>query len=187
MKIAWFLVTVALAAIVGIALLSRGGEAGGSSSQEGAKARALLLDGSGSQVGSVKLEQDGDAVKLKIEVNGASPGFHGFHVHTAGACVPPFTSAGGHYNPLGAAHANHAGDLPVIFVDADGNAEARFATDRFALDDLFDADGSAFILHAGRDNYANIPTDRYDPDPDTSTLATGDAGSRFACGIIEGN
>ena len=187
MKIAWFLVTAMVATIVGVALLARGGEAGGSSSQEGAHALAVLRDGSGSPVGSVKLEQDGDAVKLKVEIAGAAPGFHGFHVHTAGACVAPFTSAGGHYNPLGAAHANHAGDLPVIFVDSDGYAEARFATDRFALDDLLDADGSAFILHAGRDNYANIPTDRYDPDPDATTLATGDAGSRFACGVIEGN
>ena len=56
---------------------------------------------------------------------------------------------------------------------------------RSALGDLFDADGSAFILHANADNYANIPTDRYDPDPDATTLATGDAGSRIACGVIK--
>lgn len=60
-----------------------------------------------------------------------------------------------------------------------------FSTDRFALDELFDSDGSAFILHANADNYANIPTDHYDPDPDTTTRATGDAGARVACRVIE--
>jgi Cu-Zn family superoxide dismutase len=171
-----------------LATLVTGGEAGGGASPEGSQARAILQDSGGNPVGDVKLKQEGDTVKIKVRIeDGVSPGFHGFHIHTAGTCVAPFTSAGGHYNPAVASHPNHSGDLPALYVDADGEAEARFATDRFALDDLFDADGSAFILHAGRDNYANIPTDRYDPDPDTTTLATGDAGSRFACGVIEGD
>jgi Cu-Zn family superoxide dismutase len=180
---------MALAAIVlsgGAYLTATGGEAGGSSTEEGTKARANLHDASGNDIGTVKLEQDGDVVKLKVEVDGSiAPGFHGFHVHSVGACVAPFTSAGGHYNPGAATHRSHAGDLPVLLIEDDGTASARFGTDRFALGDLFDADGSAFILHANADNYANIPTDRYDPDPDSTTLGTGDAGSRFACGVIE--
>jgi Cu-Zn family superoxide dismutase len=187
MNKAWIM--MALAAFVlsaGAYATAARGEAGGSSTPEGAKARADLHDAAGNDIGTVKLEQDGDVVKMKVEVDGSvSPGFHGFHVHSVGACVAPFTGAGGHYNPGGATHRNHAGDLPVLYVDADGESEARFGTDRFALDDLFDADGSAFILHANPDNYANIPTDRYDPDPDTTTLNTGDAGGRFACGVVE--
>jgi Cu-Zn family superoxide dismutase len=137
-------------------------------------------------IGVVKLEQDGDSVNIKVSVDdGVTPGFHGFHIHAAGVCAAPFTSALGHYNPGAAAHRDHAGDLPVLLIDGDGTAEARFSTDRFALGDLFDADGSAFILHAGPDNYANIPTDRYEPDPDATTLATGDAGARTACGVIK--
>ena len=185
MKMAWVLVALTIVIAAGGSFLQANGEAGGSSSREGSKARALLQNAAGQRVGSVKLEQDGDVVKMKIDVEGAAPGFHGFHVHATGACVAAFTSAGGHYNPAPTTHGQHAGDLPVLFVDADGTAEARFSTDRFALGDLLDADGSAFILHAGADNYANIPTDRYDPDPDATTLATGDAGSRFACGVIE--
>ena len=57
-------------------------------------------------------------------------------------------------------------------------------TDRFKVEDLFGADGSALIVHAGPENYANIPKDRYRPDPDATTLATGDAGGRVACGVI---
>lgn len=179
---------VLLLAIIAVAALGVGAvaETGGSSTHEGKDARAVLRDAAGARVGAVKLEQDGDSVKLKVTIeSGIASGFHGFHIHAAGVCVPPFTSALGHYNPSAASHRDHAGDLPVLLIDEDGTAEARFSTDRFALDDLFDANGSAFIVHASPDNYANIPTDRYDPDPDTTTRATGDAGARAACGVIE--
>ena len=52
------------------------------------------------------------------------------------------------------------------------------------MNDLFDADGSAVIVHAGPDNYANIPTRYTGPVPDATTLATGDAGGRVACGVV---
>ena len=188
MKRTWIVVAAASIVIAGLSYVTSGGEAGGSASHEGDDARATLRNAAGVQIGSVKLEQEGDSVKLKVKLEGTvAPGFHGFHVHATGACVAPFTSAGGHYNPSGATHRDHAGDLPVLYVDADGEAEARFSTDRFALGDLFDTDGSAFILHANPDNYANldlIPGLPYGPS-NAATLATGDAGSRFACGVIE--
>jgi Cu-Zn family superoxide dismutase len=183
----WIAIAAAAAFVTAASIfVSAGGEAGGSASREGAQARATLRDAAGAKVGKVRLEQEGASVRIRVHLDGAVPaGFHGFHVHAAGVCSAPFTTAGGHYNPAAATHRNHAGDLPVVYVDADGEADARMATDRFGIDELFDADGSAFILHAGVDNYANIPTDRYDPDPDATTLATGDAGGRFACGVIE--
>ena len=68
-----------------------------------------------------------------------------------------------------------------------------FATDSFRIGELVAGDGSAIVIHAGRDNLANVPT-RYHahvPDassttfgPDPDTLKTGDAGSRFACGAV---
>ncbi len=193
MKKAWILVTLASVVLAGGAYVTASrGEAGGSASEEGDKARATLHNAAGVQVGSVKLEQEGDSVKLKVKVDGSvSPGFHGFHVHTKGECVapltdpptPPFLSAGGHYNPGAVTHRDHAGDLPVLLIDADGEAEARFATDRFPLGDLLTGDGSAFILHANPDNYANIPI-AYGT-PNAGTLATGDAGGRIACGVVE--
>jgi Cu-Zn family superoxide dismutase len=110
------------------------------------------------------------------------PGFHGFHVHAVGECVPPFTSAGGHLNPSGADHGDHAGDLPSLLVNADGRGMLATATDRFSLSDLRDVDGSAVMVHSGRDNFANIPSRYGGPDPETR--ATGDAGSRLACGVV---
>lgn len=189
MKRAWIVVSLAIIIVGAVAYVTAtGGEAGGSPSHEGDKARATLRNAAGAEVGTVKLEQEGDSVKLKVKIaGGAAPGFHGFHVHNTGACVAPFTSAGGHYNPGMATHRDHAGDLPVLYIGADGEGEARLSTDRFALGDLFDADGSAFILHANPDNYANldlIPSLPYGPS-NAATLATGDAGSRFACGVIE--
>jgi Cu-Zn family superoxide dismutase len=74
--------------------------------------------------------------------------------------------------------------MPGLLVSSGGRAEARFITDRFSLAQLRDADGSAAMVHGLPDNEANIPVDRYDPDPDAMTLATGDAGPRIACGVV---
>ena len=42
-------------------------------------------------------------------------------------------------------------------VTSDGHAYSSFVTDRFVLADLRDTDGSAVMVHASRDNFANIP------------------------------
>jgi Cu-Zn family superoxide dismutase len=62
-------------------------------------------------------------------------------------------------------------------------------TDAFALDDLLTGEKTAIIIHAGADNFANIPPERYSqtngtPGPDAMTMSTGDAGKRVACGVI---
>ncbi|WP_420474515.1 superoxide dismutase family protein [Noviherbaspirillum sp. ST9] len=144
-----------------------------------------LYNTTGNPVGKVRLTQEGSGtVSVQAQVHDLPPGFHGFHVHAVGECVPPFTSAGGHFDQDAHTHRDHSGDFPVLLVNADGTATARFNTDRFSVADLFDADGSAVIVHAGPDNYANIPT-RYAAAPDATTLATGDAGARIACGVVD--
>jgi Cu-Zn family superoxide dismutase len=150
----------------------------------GREARAILSDVSGSVVGIVRLDSEADGkISVRVSASGLPPGFHGFHIHGTGICDPvtTFASAGGHLNPAGATHPAHAGDQPVMLVNADGTAVARFETDRYTIDQLFDGDGSAFIVHALPDNYANVT--RYGT-PDATTLATGDAGARIACGVI---
>jgi Cu-Zn family superoxide dismutase len=166
----------------------------------GADAIAYLKDAEGNSVGVVRFEQEENEVEVKARVRGVETAgeFHGFHVHQRGVCDPesvdpatgsPFFSAGDHFNPGGRIHGEHAGDFPVLLVQSDGQAEAKFDTDRFRLSQLFDRDGSAVIIHAGMDNYAHIP-ERYHSHPedvfgpDSETRETGDAGDRFACGVV---
>ncbi len=173
---------LALGATMAVALSAGGG---------GREAKAKLRDALGAVVGVVHLSTEANGkILVRVSASGLAAGFHGFHIHTIGICdaAGGFVSAGGHFNPGAVSHAAHAGDQPVLLVNADGTALARFATDRYMIDQLFDADGSAFIVHAAADNYANIPT-RYSasgvPGPDAATLSTGDAGGRSACGIIK--
>jgi superoxide dismutase, Cu-Zn family len=147
----------------------------------------------GSKVGWVTLRQARGQVLVSGIARGLTPGFHGFHIHAIGLCDAnaaggPFTTAGGHYTGGLPNHGDHAGDMPSLLVTADGHAYTSFVTDRFDLADLRDTDGSAVMVHAGRDNFANIPS-RYTSGgvagPDATTLATGDAGARVACGVID--
>lgn len=150
-------------------------------------ARASLVNAAGENIGSVGFERRGKSRALRVSVNvrKLTPGFHGFHVHTTGKCeAPTFMSAGPHLNPAEASHAEHAGDMPPLLVTSGGKAQARFTTDRFSIAQLRDTDGSAVMVHALPDNQANIPKDRYEPDPDAMTLATGDSGARVACGLV---
>ncbi len=186
-----------------------------SAADNDADAKAVLNNAAGEKVGTIKFSDDDDGVHVKVVLDAPlttlSPGFHGFHVHATGSCVADaaqadstwFTSAGGHYkdaDPAHAYHGAHNGDLPIVLVNDNGSgrgvAEARFVTDRFTVSGIA---GRALIVHKLADNYRNIPLGadarQYSPntdnvtDPATATgftAATGNAGSRMACGVIEG-
>jgi Cu-Zn family superoxide dismutase len=157
------------------------------------KVKVDLRGVDGDSVGRVSLRQLGKVILVRGWVESLTPGFHGFHIHAIGLCDPkatggPFTTAGGHHTDGATRHGDHAGDMPSLLVTKDGMAYAEFVTDRFTLADLRDADGSAVMVHEGRDNFASIP-ERYVSagvnGPDATTLMTGDAGSRAACGVID--
>ena len=64
-----------------------------------------------------------------------------------------------------------------------------YPSDGFTKADLLAGAGTAIIIHAGADNFGNIPADRYNQvnggsGPDQTTMMTGDAGKRVACGVI---
>jgi len=162
-----------------------------------ATARALLKDTTGVERGDVLFTQESGRILVQALVSGLTPGWHGFHVHTTGNCTPtsglaadPFGAAGGHLGAaLGHGTPGHDGDMPLLFANADGMAKASFRTDNFTLAQMLDTDGSAVIVHAAADNYANIPAARYDTKPpggsfpDDVTKNTGDAGARQRCGV----
>lgn len=160
---------------------------------------ATLVDAKGTKVGTAEFSAEDGGVEVSVEVTGLPPGFHGFHLHSIGVCEPDsvsptdptmkgdFLSAGGHIGAKVTHHGEHPGDLPSLFVEDSGAGSLEFVTDAVTLADLTDDDGSAVMIHADRDNYANIP-ERYAPNgPDETTLNTGDAGARIACGPIEGS
>ena len=147
----------------------------------GPSATADLKDARGQSVGTARFTEQGGKVRIELQAKGLTPGKHGIHIHAVGSCEPPaFTSAGGHYNPLGRKHGletpdgAHAGDLPNLEADASGNARYEATTDRITLQDgllsVFDGDGSALVIHAKED--------------DQKTDPTGNSGDRVACGVI---
>jgi Cu/Zn superoxide dismutase len=158
-------------------------------------ARAQLIGTDGKPAGVVALTAEGDHLRVEIAATGLSPGFHGLHLHGKGLCepgsTPPFGTAGEHLGAEATPHAGHAGDLPSLFARSDGVARARVLTDRVTLAQILDADGSAVVVHAGRDNFARIPDGRYQS-PDSSLLSpadpttrkSGDSGAPFLCGVV---
>lgn len=158
---------------------------------------ASLVDPAGEQVGTVELAFGADGAILELEVSGLSPGYHGFHVHETGVCEPDsqspsdpgmtgdFLSAGGHLAAEDQAHGEHDGDLPSLLATADGTANLTVTSDRLTEATVLDDDGSALMVHAGPDNFGNIP-ERYAPQgPDEMTENTGDSGGRVACAVLQ--
>jgi superoxide dismutase, Cu-Zn family len=157
--------------------------AGCGSMQRSADTSAVadLKDPQGQSVGTARFTQLGNAVRIVLDAKGLPAGPHGVHVHTVGKCDPPdFNSAGGHFNPLGKQHGaknpqgSHAGDLPNLTVAADGSGRMETTTEQLTLGSgptsIWDADGSALVVHAAADDFTTDPT--------------GNSGARIACGVL---
>jgi Cu/Zn superoxide dismutase len=184
-----------LALVIGLVAAVVGGRAGlevppARAADAPTAARAQLVGADGKPAGSVALTTEGDHLRIEVAATGLSAGFHGLHLHAKGLCEPgppPFTTAGDHVGVLG--HPGHSGDLPALFAAGDGVARARVLTDRVTLGQLLDTDGTAVVVHAGRDNFGNVPGHYQSPDsltsgPDGTTLKSGDSGDRALCGAI---
>ncbi len=142
---------------------------------------AILALADGSNGGSVSLVADADGqLSVEVDTQGIESGAHGFHLHETGACEgPDFKSAGGHLNPHGNSHGSessggmHLGDLPNLTADASGAGSLTAPIDgeqSEILNWMFDADGTAVVIHAEPDDYRTDPT--------------GNAGARVACGVL---
>ena len=142
---------------------------------------AELKSSSGQSVGTARFTQAGNVVRILVEANGLPPGAHGVHVHSVGKCDPPdFASAGPHFNPTSKQHGalnsqgSHAGDLPNLTVTSEGSGRMETTTEALSLESgptsVWDADGSAVIVHANPDDFKTDPT--------------GNSGARIACGVL---
>ncbi len=128
---------------------------------------------------------NGHMVQIILTVQNAPPGMHGVHIHGTGRCEgPDFKSAGGHFDPGPAGnpdpdvnHPYHMGDLPNITVGATGAGQYNVFSTRVTMGGptgLFDADGSAIVIHQNLDPLV--------PGPSGSGVS---GGTRIACGVIE--
>lgn len=149
-----------------------------------ARATAVIFDINGAPVGTAQLSQDGNGlVNVEIASLALPAGTHGIHFHAVGKCEggsTAFSTAGAHYNPLGKEHGlenpngPHAGDAPNIVTPAAGVGKVSFNTSRVSLTpgaiSLFDADGSAIVVHANADDQVSQPS--------------GNSGARIACGVV---
>ena len=173
-KTAILLITLA----IGLTLLGLTGSTYGQTD----KAIAELKNQNGQDVGSATFTQQADGVRIMVQVKNLPPGKHGIHIHAQGKCDPPgFTTAGGHFNPLGKQHGllnplgPHAGDSPNLEVAQDGTGSLDYANPRVTLasdlaNSLFKTNGTALVIHANPDDELTDPT--------------GNSGGRIACGLI---
>jgi Cu-Zn family superoxide dismutase len=164
---------------------------------EPAAAETLTADlrtADGTTVARAEFAFTGDYATITVRTTAPgllTPGFHGLHVHSAGKCEGDFTSAGGHFQAAGKTGHPASGDLTSLQVREDGTAMLVTTTDAFTAEDLLGGAKTALIIHEKADNFANIPPERYQqvngtPGPDETTMSTGDAGKRVACGVISG-
>lgn len=170
-------------------------------------AATTLRGPDGASVGTVRFTVSGDKTRVRAhlraaEAVGALDAFHGFHIHAnddpangEGCVADPaqpaatwFLSADGHLSDVGQSHGGHRGDMPSLLVNRDGSADLSFTTQRLELSDLADR---VVVVHAGPDNFGNVPVgtqpDQYTANSaaaGTKTAKTGNSGDRLACGVI---
>lgn len=136
------------------------------------------------ELGQVMISETPYGVVFTPNLAGLPAGIHGFHLHENPSCEPKekdgkmtaALGAGGHYDPAKTGKhdfpwgAGHLGDLPALYVDAEGKATNPVLAPRLKLADL---SGRALMIHAAGDNHADHP------------MPLGGGGARLVCGVIK--
>ncbi len=145
----------------------------------------VSAEGAPESIGTVMIEETAYGLQFTPQLKSLPAGVHGFHVHANGSCAAAMKdgkmsaaeAAGGHFDPqktgkhLGPYDAKgHLGDLPAIYVNADGTATYPVLAPR--LKKLSEVEGHALMVHAGGDNHADSPA------------PLGGGAARMACGVI---
>ena len=144
----------------------------------------VSADNTSKPIGQITITETPYGLEFTPKLTGLPAGIHGFHVHENGSCESgtkdgkpvAALAAGGHLDPaktgkhLGPYADGHLGDLPALYVTADGSATYPVVAPR--LKKITDIKGHALMIHAGGDNHADQP------------MPLGGGGDRMACGVI---
>ena len=139
--------------------------------------------GNKTPVGTVALTKTPWGILFTPNLKNLPAGMHGFHLHEKPDCsnttvdgvVTVAGAAGGHWDPKktgkheGPYGQGHLGDLPALYVAADGTATMPVLAPR--IKDLSTAHDLALMVHAGGDNFSDHPK-------------LGGGGVRMACGVV---
>ena len=140
--------------------------------------------GVGKSVGQVTITESKYGVVFTPSLKNLTPGIHGFHLHQEPSCEPKEKAgkmeaagaAGDHYDPASTkVHGTpwgegHLGDLPPLYVEANGSSKQPVLAPRLKLSDV---SGRTMMIHAGGDNHSDHPS------------ASGGGEARIACGVIK--
>ncbi|MHC8305537.1 superoxide dismutase [Cu-Zn] SodC [Pseudomonas sp. PB3P13] len=144
----------------------------------------VSADGAPQAIGTINVSETPYGLLFTPKLKALPAGVHGFHVHENGSCDAGMKdgvkgaalAAGGHFDPqktgkhLGPYADGHLGDLPAVYVSAEGVANYPVLAPR--LKKLADIKGHALMIHAGGDNHADLPK------------PLGGGGDRVACGVL---
>jgi superoxide dismutase, Cu-Zn family len=128
--------------------------------------------------GKAHFTSEAGGVRARVEIEKATPGKHGIHVHEKGDCSDiRGKSMGSHFTPeshphgLPGAQARHLGDLGNIEVAPDGKGQIDITIPNATLDDgTHSFVGKALVIHEKED---------------VGTQPSGDSGDPIACAVIE--
>jgi superoxide dismutase, Cu-Zn family len=134
----------------------------------------FTTEGEKKEIGTVVFDDTKYGLLIKPNLTSLPPGLHGFHLHQHPNCGDHGNDAGAHYDPTstnrhqGPYGEGHLGDLPALYVNADGTANTPTLAPRLKTADL---KGLSVMIHAGGDNYSDTPP-------------LGGGGARIACGSV---
>ena len=142
------------------------------------RAVAVIHSTQGNMVtGTVTFQKQSNGTHIHAQLQGLTPGKHGFHIHELGDCnCADAMCTKEHFNPTNQPHGGlnskkrHVGDMGNIIADKQGDATLDIVDSIIRLNGPQTVIGRSIILHADEDDLVSQPS--------------GNAGARIGCGVI---